>query len=243
MVPHLCYTPSALDPCDSSVTSPSLHCHSSVSALLLPLLTPFCTPLVTSHSSPMSPPLTPFSPSRQAILDFYADMGLTQEQVEQRPELVDTLVSYHIIPLVQANMTLAELNLSDDPDLPTLARSAKPGYTLHFWVQRRGKNETDRPAAAAAAVAAAAGDDGGAERGEGEATGAAKGTKGAASAAGASNSNSRNSSSVVVYVQDAQGNTAEVMGPGLSAGNLTVFKVGRVLLNGGCTTACLCLLA
>lgn len=113
-------------------------------------------------------------------------MGLTAEQVRKRPELLDTLVSYHLLPLVRSGESMTQHNISRDPGRPTIARSVIPGFTLRFW-------QTDAPTAA---------------------------------------SDKSRTATSRVFVQDVQGNNASVSGPGIVAGNTTVFCVDRVLLNG-----------
>jgi hypothetical protein len=120
-------------------------------------------------------------------------MGLTEQQAKQRPELLDELVGYHILPLVRPGASLTALKLSSSSAQPTTARSVKPGYTLAFWAENNGPDS---------------------------------GSSKAPRSSGSSNS------TATVYVRDVQGNTARVSEPGVVAGNVTLFKVDRVLLNG-----------
>jgi hypothetical protein len=69
----------------------------------------------------------------QAIKVFCTDMGLTVEQLQQRPELVDTLLSYHILPKIKADQQIIAKRVSVSPQEPTLARTVNPGYKIRLF--------------------------------------------------------------------------------------------------------------
>jgi hypothetical protein len=46
----------------------------------------------------------------QAIQDFAASMGLSYEELRSRPGLVDTLLTYHIIPRKLTGMFAADVS-------------------------------------------------------------------------------------------------------------------------------------
>lgn len=69
----------------------------------------------------------------QAVEAFCSSMGLSVAQLQQRPELVDTLVGYHMLPLVKPGVIRARV--STNPARPTRARTVNPGYTLRLWQQ------------------------------------------------------------------------------------------------------------
>lgn len=63
----------------------------------------------------------------QAINAFLQSMNLTYGQLQARPALVDSLLSYHIVPRVQ--LSGAQLKAGAPP---RVARSVNPAYVLRF---------------------------------------------------------------------------------------------------------------
>eukprot|EP00775_Hariotina_reticulata_P002667 gene2667-2967_t len=70
-------------------------------------------------------------------------MGLTFEQLQQRPELVDTLLSYHILPRIKTDQQTIARRVSTNPLEPTLARTVNPGYKIRLYqVAAAGKGNS-----------------------------------------------------------------------------------------------------